>query len=169
MGIVSDNYNDLQTTARYEAMKRGVPLADAEDVAQDTIVRMYEIELEGKLDKEEMFGLCKMVASRRAQNLAEKDRRRREIEREHGKEINAGLSRKSAELLAADPFEILAYEEMTDRLDELSPLLHTTVQAFLVEGLSVSTIAEQFGTTPNVIYQRLHQAKKVIAGDNDVR
>jgi RNA polymerase sigma factor (sigma-70 family) len=173
MSIIEKNYQDLFGVAKSEATNQlggssGEDYASwAEDIAQDTIVRLLEMEAEGTLKEDEVFGLCKLIAFRKATNFYTKEIRRREIEEENGDKINSMLTEQSAELLAADPLEILAYDEMRDRLDDLSPLLYSTTERHYIDGLSVSEIAEQDGVTANVIYQRLHRARNFIESGED--
>lgn len=140
----------------------------AEDIAQDTIVYLLEREKSGSLRSEfAAYYLAELVARRKAVNFKNREDRRRTIEYEHGAEINKGLTGQSAEIMAADPVEIMAYDEMRDRLDELSPLLYNTVEAHYIQGRTVEEIAEEEGVTSNVIHQRLHRAREVVTGDNN--
>ena len=163
MGIVEKNYNSLFRLAKSEAMISLADQTQAEDIAQDTIVALLEI---GDLSESTMYGLCKTIAGRKAMNHNNQETRRREIEHEHSHKIR-NESGQSAHILAADPLEIMAYEEMKDRLDELSPLLYSTVQAYYINGRDIEEIADQFNTTPNVIYQRLHKARTIVTGETD--
>jgi RNA polymerase sigma factor (sigma-70 family) len=140
----------------------------AEDIAQDTIVYLLEKEQSNALRSEfAAYYLAEIVARRKALNFKRQEERRRNIESEHGAEINNGLTGQSAELLSAQADEIVAYEEMRDRLDELSPLLYNTVEAHYINGRSVEEIADEEGVTVNVIHQRLHRAREVVTGDNN--
>lgn len=167
MGIVEQNYNDLFKMAKHKAIKQlGGSLGDdyaswAEDIAQDTIVKLLEMEAEGNLKEKELFGLCKLIATRRSINHCRDENRRREIQQEHGEAINRNLDG-SRETLSADPLEVMAYEEMRSRLDELSPKLYNTVQAHYIDGLSVREIAEEQEVTEDVIYKRLQRARDMV-------
>ena len=114
-----------------------------------------------------MYNFGKVIAYRKACNFQTKEHRRREIEEEHGDKINTVLTGQGAELLAADPLEILAYEEMRDRLDQLSPLLYATVQLHYINGLDVSAIADMQAVTEDVIYKRLQRARDFVTNGED--
>jgi RNA polymerase sigma factor (sigma-70 family) len=132
----------------------------ADDIAQDTMVALLEEEPFD--DRYHLFAMCQLNAKHRAINFKMKEERRREIEQEHGDKINSMLTEQSAELLAADPYEVMAYEEMRDRLDTLSPLLYSTTERHYIDGLSVAEIAEQDEVTEDVIYKRLQRAREFI-------
>jgi len=129
-----------------------------DDIVQDALVSL--LEHEGEV--EDVYNFGKVVAIRRALSFQNKEERRREIEQEHGAEINRELTGQSAELLAADPLEILAYEEMRDRLDSLSPLLYNTTSRHYIDGRSIIDIAEEDGVSEDVIYKRLERARTLI-------
>lgn len=66
-----------------------------------------------------------------------------------------------------DPVDILtASEEIQERLDGLSPLLKTTLEAVVIEGMTPEDVAEEMDTTPNVIYKRIHDARHTLKGNN---
>lgn len=138
----------------------------AEDVAQDTMLELWQRELDGKVPSIEVaMSNAKQIAWNRAHKFKAKETRRREIEQEHGESINRGLDG-SREYTSADPFEIMAYEEMRSRLDELSPKLYNTVEAHYIDGLSVQECAEKFECSEDVIYKRLQRARDVVSGED---
>jgi RNA polymerase sigma factor (sigma-70 family) len=174
MIITDEVASDLLKVAKAAACSiLGGPVGDdysswADDVAQDTMVALLERDAAGQLaNKFVAISLCKTIAYRRAITWQATEQRRREIESEHGDDINRNLTGQSAELLSADPLEILAYDEMRDRLDGLSPLLYSTTSRHYIEGLSVAEIAEADGVTEAVIYKRLQRARDMVRGETD--
>jgi RNA polymerase sigma factor (sigma-70 family) len=168
MGLITDNYNELFTLAKHTAVKTlgghaGSDMSSwAEDIAQDVLVKLFE--KESTLgDEDNIFGLVPLMVVRRCLNFKRDEGRRREIEQEHGDAINRNLDG-SREALSADPLEVMAYEEMRSRLDELSPKLYNTVQAHYINGLSVREIAEEQEVTEDVIYKRLQRARDMVSG-----
>ncbi len=137
--------------------------ADAEDLAQDVILKL----LERELSEDDYFKLGTKMVQDLAIDLRRTEQRRREIEDEHGDSINRNLTGQSAEVLAADPHEILAYEEMRDRLDQLSPLLYSTTTRHYIDGQSVTDIAERDGVSADVIYKRLQRARNFVESGED--
>ncbi len=172
MSIVGQNYDELFGMAKSCAVAKlgGAAGQDyaylAEDLAQDVIVLLLEKEAEGTLVESEVFGLCKRMAELRSISLHKLETRRREIEQENGESINSGLDG-SREYLSADPMEIMAYEEMRSRLDELSPKLYNAVERHYIDGRSVTDIAEEDGVSEDVIYKRLQRARDEVTGDNN--
>jgi DNA-directed RNA polymerase specialized sigma24 family protein len=169
MTIINDNAKELLGVATAEATKHlggevGLDYTSwADDIAQDTMIILLELEEEGKIDNKYVaFNMVRQVAYHKATSFKSKELRRREIEQEHGDKINSVLTGQSAELLAADPYEIRAYEEMRERLDDLSPLLYSTTERHYMDGLSVGEIAEADEVTEDVVYKRLQRAREFI-------
>jgi len=173
MGIVEKNYEDLLgMCSNIAAMHLGGPAgtdhsAWAGDIAQNVIVMLLEKEAAGTLKEEDMFGLAKEMARTRSINFSTQERRRREIEQEHGVAINRSLTGQSAESLAADPFDGITREEALDRLCALSSLLYHTTHRYYIEGWTVCGIAETDGVSIDVIYKRLQRARDIVTGDNN--
>lgn len=169
---VKNNYNDLYGVAKSTALSTlGGNIMDdyaawAEDIAQDVIVELLELEQAGKLNEDTVFGLAKTIAERQSTSLYNKERRRREIEAEHGAAINRELLR-SREALAEDPFEQATSEEMADRINNLSEKLYNTANAYYILGLTAAEIAEEDGTTEDVVYKRLQRARDYITGEQE--
>ncbi len=137
----------------------------AEDLVQDTVLTLIE---KGITDEDAAFKLGTKMILNQVADHRRTERRRREIERQHKTKINTTLTGQSAELLAADPLEIMAYEEMRDRLDQLSPLIYGTVEDYYIKGLSVEHIAFNAEVTEAVIYKRLQRARDFITnGEED--
>jgi len=66
----------------------------------------------------------------------------------------------------ADPMDIRDSEQQIEvRLKDLSYLLRATLDLVLIEGYTPEELAEREGTTANVIYQRIHQARKLLKGE----
>lgn len=172
MTITDKHASELMGVAQSEAMKHlntdsGDFVSHYEDIAQDALVSLLEREAEGKVDNEFVaFSLIKQIVHQTCTKLIRDETRRREIEQEHGESINNGLDG-SREYLSADPLEIMAYEEMRSRLDELSPKLYNAVERHYIDGRSVTSIAEEDGVSEDVVYKRLQRARDVITGDNN--
>lgn len=174
MGIVNDNAKELLGVARAAAVSHlggevGNDYAPwADDIAQDTLLKLSEREADGKLENAFVaFSLAKVIARFDSINLQTKERRRREIEEEHGESINRTLTGQSAESLAADPYEELPREEAVNRLGDLSPLLRRIVIAHYINGISVAEIARYDNLTEDVVYKRLQRARDIVKGDNN--
>ena len=172
MSIINENAKELQAVAKGMALhilggESGQDYsAWAEDIAQDTMVDLLEYEDKGKItNKYDAFAMARLCAKHLSISFKKGEGRRREIENEFGGSINRNLTGQSAELLAADPYEILAYEEMRDRLDELSPLLYATVELHYMKGLDVSAIAEMQDVTEDVIRKRLQRAREFVRSE----
>ena len=135
-----------------------------DDIVQDCYVSILETAGEA----EDIYNIASVIAYRKAISFKKGELRRREIEDEHGGKINSVLTGQSAELLAADPLEVMAYEEMRDRLDGLSPLLYSTTYRHYINGLSVADIADSDAVTEDVVYKRLQRARDFVSdGDDD--
>jgi len=169
MSYINDNAKELLGTAKAVAVRVlggeiGTDYGSwADDIAQDVIVNLLETEEnKGFESKYHAFAQCHLVAKQKSISFKKGEQRRREIEQEHGNKINSTLTGQSAELLAADPYEILAYEEMRERLDELSPLLHATTELHYIQGLPIAEIARMQDVTEDVVYKRLQRAREFI-------
>ena len=136
----------------------------AEDIAHEAITKLL---LKGALGDDDAFKLGIKIVKDLAKDHRRVERNRRTIEREHGAKINNTLTGQSAHNLAADPLEIMAYDEMKERLDELSPLIFATTELHYIQGLDVSAIAEMQGVSEPVIYKRLQRARDYVAGGSD--
>lgn len=67
-----------------------------------------------------------------------------------------------------DPMDILiAEEEMRERYEGLSPLLKTTLDATVHEGMIPEEIAEAHGVSADVIYKRIERIKLSLKGNNN--
>lgn len=133
----------------------------AEDIAMDAIVKLLE---KGVTEEDDQFALGTKIVQDLVKDHSKVETRRREIEQENGEEINRGLDG-SREYLSADPMEIMAYDEMRDRLDELGPKLYNTVQRHYIDGVSVQDIAQQEGASEDAIYKRLQRARDIVTGE----
>lgn len=134
----------------------------AEDIAMDAIVRMLERGIE---DPEEQYKLGITTVTFLAKNFMRDERNRRDIENKEGVAINRELDG-SREYLLVNPFDVMTYEEMRDRLDDLSPLLRETVVAHYIDGKTVDQIAADEGVSEDRIYKRLQRARDEVIGDN---
>lgn len=170
MTTIDQHAAELMGVAQAEAMKylntdTGDFVSHYEDIAQDALVTLLERQAEGKIENEFVaFAQVKVIVHQMCTKLIRDETRRREIEQEHGESINNGLDG-SREYLSADPMEIMAYEEMRDRLDELGPKLYNTVQRHYIDGVSVQDIAQQEGASEDAIYKRLQRARDVVTGE----
>jgi DNA-directed RNA polymerase specialized sigma24 family protein len=67
-----------------------------------------------------------------------------------------------------DPLdELLALEEMEERINSLSPLLRDTFEAYYVEGRTPEEIAELTGDGIEAVRKRITRARDKVKGDND--
>jgi hypothetical protein len=85
---------------------------------------------------------------------------RRRIEKENQEAITRELGLDGQ---AADPCDLLMIgEEYEDIVTQLSPLIRRAYESVVINGESVEDVAVGGRTTPNVIYQRVHEAKRII-------
>lgn len=131
-------------------------VSEAEDISQEAIIKLLDKDLS---DEDDAFKLGAKIVADLCKDLRRIESNRREIESEYGASINRTLTGQSAELLAADPLDLLIADEVKDRLEELSPLLRATLELHHMDGLSVSAIAEMQGKSEVAIYKRLEAAK----------
>lgn len=92
-------------------------------------------------------------------------RRRMEIEQESVDYITSALGLIDE---GCDPMDqMIAEEEIGNKLKELSPLLRVTLERVVIDGASHEDVAVEEGTSVNVIYQRLHKAKEILRGNSN--
>lgn len=94
----------------------------------------------------------------------QKDKRRLELDHEQKSRImdNIGFSANQSHHCPAD--EVLAEQEYEQRLQELSPLLRETLEAYTTEGLSYSEIAEREGDKIEAVRKRVVRAQQQLRG-----
>jgi len=114
------------------------------------------------LEADEFAVISKAWLSRVYTNLKKNhvrdETRRRELREEKHDIIIDMLGTRD---VAADPAECLEMEEEAERkYKDLSPLLRQTMLHLLYQ--TAEEIAQQEGTSVNVIYQRIHQAKRLL-------
>ena len=136
----------------------------AEDVAQEVILELLEREEKGEIDDNLVFGLAKLMAQRKAINMDRITRRQWLLRLEHRGAINRKVTGGSAELLGADPCDLLIQEETAEKFKELSPLVTATYELHYEQGLEVAEIARMQDVTEDVIYKRLQRARDFIIG-----
>jgi len=92
------------------------------------------------------------------------ERRRAEIRTDNHDAIVNTLGLNDEE---ADPLDSLMQDEDIQRkLKLLTPLLLQTLIRVFVEGMSPEELAKWESTTANTIYQRIHQTRKLLEGDD---
>jgi len=99
-------------------------------------------------------------------NKVKVEKRRREIETESVDYITSALGLVDE---GCDPMDqMIAEEEITSKLKELSPLLRATLERVVIGGERPEDLAVEEGTSANVIYQRVHKAREILRGvDNE--
>jgi DNA-directed RNA polymerase specialized sigma24 family protein len=132
-----------------------------EDVKQDVLVEIIELPEGTTVNKSWCIS---RYESRRIDNIRQNENRAR-LNEEHAGEImeNFGVFEDKTEEDILD--YLSAYNEIQTRLQELSPLLRETVEGIVLEGKTPEQIAEAEGTTANVIYKRIHDAKQILQGN----
>ena len=132
-----------------------------DDTKQDFYVRWLELEdMPEFVELSHLRGYCQQVYNNLHRNELRKKRNRQRIEQESKDEIirELGLDGQSA-----DPRDLLmAQEEYEDILKHMSPLIRAAYTGVVLNGEDVGSVAEAGRTTPNVIYQRVWEAKKQI-------
>jgi RNA polymerase sigma factor (sigma-70 family) len=162
MTITEEYAKDLIAVAR--ATVSGTE--EAEDIAQDAYIKLMELDRAGRVATRFVaFKMIEVIAHQQAANLHNKDKRRREIEQEHGKSINRNLTGQSAEHMSAAPDEIIISEEVRNRLLDLSPLVYATAHSHYIDGRTVLQLAMDYACTEAVIYKRLQRARDIITGE----
>lgn len=168
MTITNDQWKEIYDVAYREVRKAVTNATDAEDLAQDTLERLWQRDEANLIANVFVaYELARSVGKHRAIDHNLKEQRRREIEAQYGDNINARLTGQSSEALAADPFDMMTRDEMLKRLDDLSPVLRRTVEAHYLDGMTVQKIAKGRGVTEDVIYKRLQRARDIVTGDTN--
>ena len=130
------------------------------DLRQDLYVKLLEMD-----DKEINTDYLSRAYTNMNTDKMRVESRRREIEDESIHYICLSLGWSD---LVADPMDqMIAHEEISMKLKELSPLLRATLERVVIDGVTPEEMAEEEGTSANVIYQRVHQAKAILRGENN--
>jgi RNA polymerase sigma-70 factor (ECF subfamily) len=131
--------------------------ADAEDVAQEALLRAYQ-----HLSRFEGRSALRTWLYRIAVNRAFSSRQRRARARTVPMDDDRLRAALAAD--ANDPqqsYELAErYSLLLDALDALSPLLRTTVVLVTVHGLPYDEAAKVLGCSPGTIGFRIHEARK---------
>lgn len=137
--------------------------ADAEDLAQDTIIILLEKHepvstAEAiKLGTEILRLDC--VDHRRVQG------RRRELESENSEAINTNLAPKWG---GEDPMEVIdADQQIEEALQQLSPKIRSSFEKRVLFGHSYKEIAEAEGIKEDAVRQRVSKARKILENNNN--
>lgn len=131
--------------------------ADAEDVAQDALMRAYQhlADFEGR---SALRTWLYRIAVNRAFSQRQKRARARAVSLDDDR-LRAALA-----VDAHDPqqaYELAEhYSELLDALDRLSPLLRTTVVLVTLHGLQHDEAAKVLGCSPGTVGFRIHEARK---------
>ncbi len=165
MTITDKHAKELLGIAKATAAKCGSP-DDVDDVAQSAFVKLLELEDAGRVaNRFVAFAMIEVIAHQTAINLYNKNKRRKDIEQSHGREINRHLTGQSAEHLSAQPDDIIMSEEIRERLINLSPLVYATAHMHYIDGMSVARLTMEFACSEDVIYKRLQRARDAITGE----
>ena len=134
----------------------------SDDIRQDLYVRMLEGEDIEFLDDNHLLRTVNAYYANMLKSGVRRDIRRKELMDEFADTIILNTAPDQGD----DPLDILsAEEEVGDRIDSLSPLLYDTLVAVAVDGLTAEQIAEADEVSPNTVYQRLWEAKKIVKGE----
>jgi DNA-directed RNA polymerase specialized sigma24 family protein len=124
-----------------------------DDLRQDLYVKLLGME-----DKVIDTNYLSRMYTNLRNNDKRNEERRAELISEHAEDIMLAFSLDEP---AMDPLDIMIQEEeVENKLKELSPLLRATLERVVVDGVSPEDLAEEEGTSANVIYQRVHEAKR---------
>lgn len=135
--------------------------AEAEDLAQDALIVLLEKEPK---DTEEATRLGLAILTRDGVDHIRKEVRRREIEQDAGDVINRNLG---AEFTGDDPEQVAMAEERVERVDELTPLLRNTLEAYYIDGKTYEELAAIEGCTEAVIRKRIQRARDILLENNN--
>ena len=136
-----------------------------EDIKQDLYKHVLESDFDFTFDSKEHLnnwahGCIRLLNI----NERRKEGNRTRLREENSEAIRAALGYTGT---ADSPLEIISADEsLSIKLKLLSPLLRGTLEWMIGEGLTPEEVAHVEGTTENLIYQRIHQAKKLLEGDN---
>ena len=132
--------------------------ADAEDVTQDALLRAYQ-----HLPSFEGRSALRTWLYRIAVNRAFSQRQRSKRSRQHV-QLDDDRLRAALAVDAHDPQQACELAEryalLLDALDQLSPLLRTTVVLVTLHGLRHEEAAGVLGCSPGTVGFRIHEARK---------
>ena len=130
------------------------------DLRQDLYVKLLEMD-----DKEINTDYLSRAYTNMNTDKMRVESRRREIEDESVHYICLALGWSD---LVADPMDqMIAHEEISMKLKELSPLLRATLERVMINGLTPEELAAEEGSKANAIYWRVNRAKQILRGDNN--
>jgi len=136
-----------------------------DDVKQDFYVKWLEKEGTPPEDVKHLQAYITIMIHNLKSNAGWMANNRARLLEENANDVRKQLGVDGEE---ADPMLVLiAAEEVEGKLKLLSPLLRATLSRIVLEGWTVCGVALTEGVSENVIYQRIHQARKVIEGDNN--
>jgi RNA polymerase sigma-70 factor (ECF subfamily) len=142
--------------------------ADAEDVAQDALLRAYQ-----HLPRFEGRSALRTWLYRIAVNRAFSQRQRSARGRARTVALDDDRLRAALAVDARDPQQACelaeTYALLLDALDQLSPLLRTTVVLVTLHGLRHEEAARVLGCSPGTIGFRIHEARKQLRERLDPR
>jgi RNA polymerase sigma-70 factor, ECF subfamily len=140
--------------------------ADAEDVAQDALLRAYQ-HLPRFEARSGLRTWLYRIAVNRAFSQRQRSARRRTVQLDDDR-LRAALA-----VDARDPQQACelaeTYALLLDALDQLSPLLRTTVVLVTLHGLRHDEAAKVLGSSPGTIGFRIHEARKQLRERLDPR
>jgi RNA polymerase sigma factor (sigma-70 family) len=128
---------------------QGASLADAAEVAQDTMQRAYR--WWSRIDRPE--GWCRRVASREY------------VRRFARADVPAGVATDGGPLLTAGQSQVQAWEEGQEvlRLLALLPIRQRQVMAWTYDGYQPAEIAKELGITAETVRSNLRKARRALA------
>jgi RNA polymerase sigma-70 factor, ECF subfamily len=142
--------------------------ADAEDVAQDALLRAYQ-----HLPRFEGRSALRTWLYRIAVNRAFSQRQRSARTRSRTVALDDDRLRAALAVDARDPQQACelaeTYALLLDALDQLSPLLRTTVVLVTLHGLRHEEAAKVLGCSPGTVGFRIHEARKQLRERLDPR
>jgi len=131
--------------------------ADAEDVTQDSLLRAYQ-HLDAFQGRSALHTWLYRIAVNRAFSQRQRRARARQVALDDDR-VRAALA-----VDAADPLQACElaerYSRLLDALDQLSPLLRTTVVLVTLHGMRHEQAAEVLGCSPGTIGYRIHEARR---------
>ena len=141
--------------------------ADAEDVTQDALLRAYQ-HLAGFEGRSALRTWLYRIAVNRAFSQRARRMRARTIQLDDDDRLVAALA-----VDAHDPQQACELREryalLLDALDQLSPLLRTTVVLVTLHGLRHEEAATVLGCSPGTVGFRIHDARKQLRERLDPR
>ncbi|MBI1367352.1 MAG: sigma-70 family RNA polymerase sigma factor [Planctomycetes bacterium] len=151
---------------RYVVTVLGRAMHEAEDVVQDTFLRLHrQVQAQGPASIGDMSVWLYRVAHNVAMDVGRKRRVRKQGQQavvEQAREDQKARQADGDEALA-DMIRTEAYGKALAAVSELPEAMRQVVMLKVIQGLTMKQIGEVLNTTPSNVHYRLHQAMDLLA------